>query len=136
MRRSSVLRSLIVAFVMPALAACAGGGGGGGAQEAGQTPAPSGNAVSVRVTNDLVPPTPIPVWVIPETGSRRRLGTIEANGQGTFSFSPSVRGMEHRLMAQTAEGREVSSNPVTLEGVRGVRWSASSTVVSTERGAP
>ena len=130
MLKPGTLRASLFAFVGLA-AACASSGGGGGADTTMQ---PAGNTVTIRVTNDMIPPAAITVWIAPETGSRRRLGTIEPSRQGTFSFSPGIRSMDHRLVAETSGGSDVTTTPFTLEGVTAVRWTTSSTVVNLERG--
>ncbi len=126
--RSSVLT--LIGLTM----ACASGGASTETETAARaTPQVTGNAISIRVTNDLVPPTIITVWIAPETGSRRRLGTVQPNGQGTFTFIPDIRSMEHHLVADKTDGGTATSNPFTLDGVRGVRWGASSALVNVER---
>jgi hypothetical protein len=132
MAKTRLLRSSFFALASLVITACASGGGGGETQT--QAPAqPTGNTISIRVTNDIVPPTSITVWMVPEQGSRRRLGTLEPNGQGTYTFSPGIRSMEHRLTAEKTGGGSASTNPFTLEGVTGVRWAASSTVATLDR---
>ncbi|HEX7091506.1 MAG TPA: hypothetical protein VF192_15305 [Longimicrobiales bacterium] len=105
------------------LMGCASAGGQEGA-------ARGGSALSIRVANDLVPPGTIVVWIIPELGARRRLGTIPPDGEQSFSYVPGDRTMEYRLMAQTAEGREIMSDPFTLQGASALSWRASSRVVT------
>ncbi len=131
MMKPGPLRVALLAFVGLAAAACASSGGGGAADTTMQ---PAGNTVTIRVTNDMIPPTPITVWIAPETGSRRRLGTIEPSRQGTFTFTPGIRSMDHRLVAEPSTGNDVTTTPFTLEGVTVVRWTTSSTVVTLERG--
>jgi hypothetical protein len=114
------------AFIMLAACSSAGGGSGGGG-------APGGSGVAIEVTNDVVPPTTVTVWIVPETGSRRRLGTISPNGVQTFNFNPGIRSMEHHLVAEVSGGSDQGSNPFVLEGVQSVRWSVSSVVIRTIR---
>jgi hypothetical protein len=125
MANRRVLRKLVLAAAFTALSACASSGTGGGAG--------GGDAVAVTVNNDLVPPSTITVWMVPETGARRRLGTLTPNGTQTFNFSPGVRAMEHRLVAETTGGSDVTSNPFVLDAVSGVRWNVSSPNVTTQR---
>ena len=131
MRRTGVVHIGVLTFVVLSAATCASSGSSGGVAE---SPQGGANTVTIRVTNDMIPPTPITVWIIPETGSRRRLGTIEPNQQATFSFSPGIRSMEHRLVAERTGGSDVTTTPFTLDGVLAVRWTTSSAVVNLERG--
>lgn len=131
MRNSRLFRSTLLAASLIALSSCASSGTTGGDDAAAVV---SGDAVAVRVSNDLVPPATITVWMVPETGGRRRLGTVTPNGQETFSFSPGVRSMEHRLLAEVTGGAEHQSNPFDLVAATAVRWSVSAPNVSIERG--
>lgn len=130
MRNPRLIRNAVVAVAFVALAACSSAGGGG-ANTA--MPSGGGDGVAIQVTNDVVPPTSVTVWLVPETGSRRRLGTISPNGQQTFNFNPGMVSMEHRLVAEASGAEDRSSNPFVLEGVQSVQWSVSSVVIRTNR---
>ncbi|MGH7501032.1 MAG: hypothetical protein ACREL7_04670 [Longimicrobiales bacterium] len=112
------------------LAACASGGTGS-AEAAGEV---SAGAVAVQINNDLVPPAVLTLWIVPETGARRRLGTVNPNGQATFSFSPTVRAMEHRLVAEVTGGNGQTSNPFSFDAVSSILWNVSSPNVRVNRG--
>ncbi|HEX2166665.1 MAG TPA: hypothetical protein VHG09_05445 [Longimicrobiales bacterium] len=86
------------------------------------------DAVAVTVNNDLIPPSSVTVWIVPESGSRRRLGTLSPNGQETFSFSPTGVG-EYRLLAEHLAGGSTVSNPFVLSDARTLTWRLSSSVV-------
>jgi hypothetical protein len=129
MAKSRILRKLGLAAAVVALSACASSGTGGGAGDA----AAGGDAVAVTVNNDLVPPSTLTVWMVPETGARRRLGSLTPNATQTFNFSPGVRAMEHRLVAESTGGSDVTSNPFVLDAVSGLRWNVSSPNVSIQR---
>jgi hypothetical protein len=88
----------------------------------------------VRVTNDLVPPAQITVWIQSEMGSRRRLGTLQPDQKGEFSYVPASRGLEHRLTAEAIDGRQITSDPFTLHGVAAVTWGPSLRAVRLESG--
>ena len=87
----------------------------------------------MQVTNAVVPPVAVTVWMQPETGSRRRLGNIPPNGQATFTFNAATPGMEHRLVAEYVGGGSTSSNPFTLTGVTRLTWQTSSPTVQMGR---
>ena len=128
MRRSSLVR-LTACFAAALTLSCASapaadeGGGAGG----------DPNAIQVQVTNAVVPPVAVTVWMQPETGSRRRLGNIPPNGQATFTFNAPTPGMEHRLVAEYVGGGSTSSNPFTLTGVTRLTWQTSSPTVQMGR---
>ena len=89
--------------------------------------------VSVQIDNDLVPPASVTVYIVPETGSRRRLGPINPGGQGTFSFNPGIRTSDFRLLANVNGQRDVASNPFSLTGASAIRWSLSDRIVRVSR---
>jgi len=126
---SRIRRALTLAGALAA-ASCASAGSGSPAADTAQ---PASDQVTFQVRNDIVPPATITVYIAPETGSRRRLGTIPPNGQDTFSFLPGIRSMEFRLVAEVSGGQNSQSNPFTLEGATRVTWGASTQVVNVIR---
>ncbi|HEY8469849.1 MAG TPA: hypothetical protein VIL18_09410 [Longimicrobiales bacterium] len=129
MSKTGTARGLVAAGCLAlVLAACASGGAGGGAGAA------AGRALTVRVTNDLVPPAQITVWILSEMGSRRRLGAVQPNQKGEFSYVPASRGLEHRLSAEAIDGRNITSDPFTLVGVTAVSWGPNLRAVRLETG--
>jgi hypothetical protein len=138
MKNAGIARPLVLTSMVLFAVSCASRGSP--ANEAGLTGAGSG--VAIQVTNDLVPPNAIAVWIVPETGSRRRLGTIQPNGTQTFTFSPISASMDHRLQAEYEGGPRTgleasnstpTSNPFTLQGVRAAVWRVSTPGVTLQR---
>lgn len=123
-----VRTSMLVLLLAVGAAACSSS-----SQTGADTTPSAGQGVAFQVTNDLVPPTSITVWLVPETGSRRRLGTLDPNGAQTFTYSPGDRSMDFRLQVEATDGRNVSSQPFTLQGATSVRWGPSSTVATVQR---
>jgi len=91
--------------------------------------------------NDIIPPGNVVVWIVPEGGTRTRLGNLQSNGQRTFTCSPAVRMMQYYLLA-TPEGpatgtmqqaQELKSEPFSLQDIRSVNWSVSRPNVRTAR---
>ena len=118
-------RFLIASFCM-ALTACAGGGSGGpgGGGEAA-VPGADENRVSVAINNDIMPGTTVTVFMVPEVGSRRRLGSLGSITRRTFTYSVTERNMDYRLVAEVSGARNRQSLPFTLVGVTGVQWAVS-----------
>ncbi len=124
MRKIPLGRSLFLALLSLGLAACAStGGGAGGEVEEGVEA--TGDQISVQVTNDRVPGRTVVVWMVPQTGSRRRLGSVPPNATRNFKFSPRARDIDHRLVAEIEAGGSMTSDPFTLVGVSGVSWTLS-----------
>lgn len=121
MRKRAPLRRLSVALLTLGLAACATGSAG----EAEAGAEATGDEIRVEIVNDLVPSASVAVWIVPETGSRRRLGSVTANGRQTFTYLPTVRSMDHRLVADVSGGGTETSQRFSLQGVGTVSWSVS-----------
>lgn len=120
MRKKAVASRCLVAALTLGLAACATAGEGTEAEAE-----VSGDQISVQVTNDVVPSVTAVLWMVPETGSRRRLGSIPPNGRQTFSYLPTDRSLDHRLVAELAGGGRETTLQFSLVGVSGVRWDMS-----------
>lgn len=84
--------------------------------------------IGVEVQNDLVPSSALTIYVVPETGSRRLLGSVSPSETKTLSFQELSVG-QYRLMARTTGGREIVSNPIVLADARTIRWSLSSNIL-------
>jgi len=117
-RRAVLGLAALVSLVTACASGSAAAGGRGG--------------LTVRVTNDLVPPASITVWITNELGSRRRLGTVAPDAQQEFAYSPISQSMEHRLIAEAMDGREVTSDAFVPAGIAAVMWSPRSPVVRLE----
>jgi hypothetical protein len=121
------LLSLMMTLAVFGLAACASGAGGGATGGA----EPSGDQISIQVTNDISPPTGVVVWVVPENSSRQRLGSVPPNGRRSFNYTPLVQSGQLYLTA-VPEGpvsgtmqqpSERKSNTFSVLGVRTLSWS-------------
>jgi hypothetical protein len=86
------------------------------------------NRVQLRVENNLIPPTSLTVFAVPEVGSRRMAGVVRPGETATLTFSaPVVEG--YRFTAQTTAGREIVSNTVTLGPGRAAVWDVNANLV-------
>lgn len=118
---SGMLRYGLAATICVALAACAGSGAGGTGE-----PQPGGSGITIEVNNDMVPPSSITVFMVPETGSRRRLGSVAPGGRERFSYVPVAQGLDHRLRAEASGGDNAETNPFILSSdVTRVQWNVS-----------
>ncbi len=132
MRKTRLAHSRLLALLSLGLAACASGAGGG-AGEVSAEAEPTDDQISVQVTNDLVPGRTVVVWMVPETGSRRRLGSISPNARGSFNYLPVARSGEYRLVAEVDGRARETSIQFRLVGVSGVRWNLRDPNVRLER---
>jgi hypothetical protein len=102
------------------LAACGTGARGGSA----------GEPVLVRVNNNLVAPTVISVYLVPEVGGRRLLGTVTPGSQATLRYSGSTIGVNFRLVARTTGGTEIPSTPFSVRQGETVHWDLQSRIAT------
>lgn len=124
MRKTRLAHSRLIALLSVGLAACASGAGGP-AGEVSAEAEPASDRISIQVTNDLMPGRTVVVWMVPETGSRRRLGSVPPNGRGSFNYLPGIRSMDYRLVAEKDGGGRETSIRFALVGISGVRWQLS-----------
>ena len=120
-----IIIRICLGLVILAGAACASSGGGspGGEEEEGE-------GILIQVRNDVNPPTGIVVWVVPETGNRRRLGFVSPNGQRSFRYSPALESIQIYLLAEPegpatgtmGQTRSPQSNLFSVLGVQSVSW--------------
>lgn len=103
-----------------ALVACAG-------SPEGEEPAEP--SVQIRVVNELIPTTALTVHLV-EASDRELLGTVVPSGQRTFRHYPGVmEGASFRLLAETGSGREITSQPFTLEPDVRLEWDVQANTV-------
>lgn len=122
MRMMRYTRRFLVASFCLALTGCASGGSGG---EAAVVPDGGENRVSIAINNDIMPGTTVTVFIVPEVGSRRRLGSLGSITRRTFTYSVIDRSLDYRLVAEVDGARDRESLPFTLIGVTGVQWAVS-----------
>lgn len=116
--------ALVFAFAL-AGAACATT-----AQEDTTTGEPAAGQYGVQVENDLIPPTSLTVWLVPETGARVLLGTVQPSETTTFTLEQApAAAVEYRLLARTTDGTEVTSNPFTMSEPHTVTWNTQSNLI-------
>lgn len=116
------LRSLLLVAAALALSACATMGGAGGEGD-----------TTVEVRNNLIPPTSLSVYVIPEIGARQLVGLVQPGATRTLRYSPTSRG-QVRFRAETTEGREIVSNPLTFSAGATVTWDVNANLATVTGG--
>ena len=99
-----------------------------GCASAGENGAPD-PAVTVQIENNLLPPTTLTVYAVPEAGVRQLIGTVRPNQTATLTVEGIVFG-QYRFVGRTTEGREVSSNPIALGLNEAVHWNVDANLVT------
>jgi predicted small secreted protein len=124
MTRRMALAWAAAVLLSTTIAACASTSAGTGS-----------NQIGVEVRNDLVPSSALTIYVVPETGARRLLGSVSPSETKMLSFQEVSVG-QYRLMARTTGGQEIVSNPIILADARTLRWNLSSNILTVieERG--
>lgn len=100
-------------------------------ESAGEEPPVDPDAILVFVRNNLTPPTALTVYVITDSGTRTRLGTMSGSTTDRFVVDVPPVGRA-RFYGRTDDGREVASNPVSLRPRQQLDWDVFTNVV-TER---
>lgn len=92
----------------------------------------SAEMVSVRVNNDLIPPTAITVHANQTSGAgvRRRVGDVEPGATRTLTFAPGSFGGEFVFTARTTAGQEIVSNPIVITPPESLEWRLSANILS------
>lgn len=111
------IRSLLFLLLAPAvISGCATGG-----EAAPMAEAAAG--VTVEVENTVVPPTSLVVYMVPSTGTRQMLGTVDPNSSQTFRFSAAATPERYRLVGETTAGTDLVSREFTVTGdITGLTW--------------
>lgn len=113
------LRAIASLALLPLLGGCATGSN-----------AAAGEATAaVEVRNDLIPPTPLTIYLVPESGVRRLLGNVGPSQTRILPIRDPLPG-QHRLMGRTTGGNEIYSNRITVGGADTLRWDLSSNIVT------
>ncbi|HET7584861.1 MAG TPA: hypothetical protein VFK13_08140 [Gemmatimonadaceae bacterium] len=87
--------------------------------------------VQIHVQNNLVPPTGVTVWIVPSSGSRHSLGSLNPGASGDFSY-PAPNAQEFVLVARTTGGTEITSRSFTITSRSDeVAWDLNTNTVST-----
>jgi hypothetical protein len=128
MEKGSMLRAAATLALLLAFAACAPA-----------RVAPEGATIAaaadedrelvVRITNDLIPPTVLTVWLVPEAGARRMLGTVTPQDTISFPIDAFAAG-RHRLLARTTAGAEITSELFTPPVPGVIRWNVRMNLVA------
>lgn len=83
---------------------------------------------TLRVENDLIPPTSLSVYAVPEIGSRILVGVVPPGETTTLTFDAAAAS-DYRFVAETTAGREITSDEITLGSGDGAIWSVNANVV-------
>jgi hypothetical protein len=86
-------------------------------------------AVVIDVVNDMIPGSTITVYLVPQTGIERMLGTVIPSGRQQLRYQGLPPVGEHRLMARTTSGARIVSNTLVMDGVTGLEWNLASNLV-------
>lgn len=124
------LAAALVAVFAAAMGGCASGRAGeDGTAEGG----PNRETVTVRVENDLNPPTDITVLMVQgSTGNSIPLGSVPPSSTRQLTFQAGAITGSYRLQARISVGNDRVSQPISLTGGEIVRWNltANSVVVT------
>lgn len=120
-RRAGACLLLLLAT---ALGACASGGMGAG----------GGGSTAIEVRNNLIPPTSLSVYLVPDIGSRQLIGVVQPGATRTLRFDPVGGSGQYRFRAETTEGREILSNPLSFSTGVTVTWDVNANLATVTGG--
>ncbi len=124
---ATILRRVGACLVLTlgvSLSACASGGMGGGGE----------GSVAVEVRNNLIPPTSLSVYAVPDIGSRQLVGVVQPGATRTLRFNPLGSGGQYQFMAETTEGRDIVSNPLTISIGATITWDVNANLATVSGG--
>lgn len=86
--------------------------------------------VRLAVDNSRGPLGTVRVWLVPEGGVRRLVGTVGSTATDTLSISAPIRGGTYRLQAEPATGGRILSREFELIGRSPfIQWDLGANVV-------
>src|SRR5262245_45152769 len=88
-----------------------------------------GNSVTIVIENNLIPPGPVTVYLVPRSGIERMLGTAHSSQRSNLVYRGLPPVGEHRLVARTLAGQNIVSTIFNMDGVLGLEWSLASNFV-------
>jgi hypothetical protein len=118
-RRAS--RSMLLALLPLALGSCLFGRG-----------SHDQPTVTVRVQNNLVPTSALTISLIPTTGSRQVIGTVDPSSTAELRFTPGSTGDPHRLLAEAPNGTATASRLFTLAAAERVEWNVGTNTLNVQ----
>ena len=78
--------------------------------------------VVIVVNNDLLPSSAVSVWIVPESSGQVLLGSVGPGQREVMEYRPRTNVFTYRLRARLTGGRDVVSNPFSLQGAARVQW--------------
>jgi len=119
--RRRAMQSVLLALVPLALGSCLFGRG-----------SHDQPTVTVRVQNNLVPSSALTISLIPMTGSRQVVGTVDPSSSAELRFTPGSSGDPHRLLAEATNGTAIASRLFTLATAETVEWNVGTNTLNVQ----
>jgi len=94
-------------------------------------------AVDVHIENNLIPPSMVTVYFVPEAGIERMIGTVVPSTTKVLQYKGLQPVGEYRLVARGTNNNNVVSSVVVMDNVAVIQWSLATNyleVVATRRG--
>jgi hypothetical protein len=104
----------------------------GGVGCSGNRPNNPDDDILIRVETDMNPPSSLSIYLVPDGGIRRLLGTINGSSGTVRIENPPIG--RYRLLARTDLGREIISDPVIPVMGASLKWDLYTNVISAARG--
>ena len=95
-------------------------------------------SVDVHIENNLIPPSTVTVYFVPEAGIERMIGTVVPATTKTLQYRGLQPVGEYRLVARGTNNSNVVSSVVVMDNVAAIDWSLATNylqVVATRTGS-
>ena len=95
------------------------------------------SSVDVHIDNNLIPPSMITVYFVPEAGIERMIGTVVPGTKKILQYKGLRPVGEYRLVARLTNNSNVVSNVIVMDNVAVLEWSLATNylqVVATRSG--
>jgi hypothetical protein len=96
-----------------------------------RSPAGGAGDLVVHVENNMAPPGAVDVWLLPQGGDERALGSTPATSAKIWRLRDMRTTARYRLMARREDSATVISRPFDLGPLEVVRWDIALNVVET-----
>ena len=80
-------------------------------------------AVDVHIENNLIPPSMVTVYFVPEAGIERMIGTVVPSTTKILQYKGLQPVGEYRLVARGTNNSNVVSSVLVMDDVAAIQWS-------------
>src|SRR5688572_23700953 len=87
------------------------------------TPKGPQTAVDIYIDNNMIPPSTITLYFVPEAGIERMIGTVVSGAKKVLQYKGLQPVGEYRLVARGTNNSNVVSSVIVMDNVAAIEWS-------------